>query len=132
MSRFKEIKITDFDASRPPRIRKEAYIDLFYQLSGEAPAEWCDDFESTGRHLNPPAKVDKFTRCFINTYVNDKEVIPGHLEQLKLAVFDCNTQYLEKIRQRAKDLEEDQQSLREQGGEQYRLNEIVESLRFDN
>lgn len=46
MTSFNEIKIIGFDTSRPPRVRKEAYIDLFYQLSEDAPEEWCEDFDS--------------------------------------------------------------------------------------
>ena len=129
---FKEITITGLDTDRPPRIRELDHVDLVYRLSEEAPEEWCKEFRRFGRALNPQAKVDKLTRRYIKTYVTDMDAIPAHLEVLERAVFDCNTQYLEKIRQRAKDLEEDQQSLREQGGEQYRLNEIVESLRIDN
>ena len=73
MTQFNEIKITSIDANRPPRVRKEAYIDLFYQLSEDAPEEWCEDFSGFGRHVNPLAKIEKGTRCFIGTYVNDMD-----------------------------------------------------------
>lgn len=130
MAMFNEIKISGFDPDRPPRVRKESYIDLFYQLSEEAPEEWCDDFETFGRHLNPRAKVDRATRGFINSYVNDMSVIPKNLEQLKLAVFECNTQYIEKLKQRAQDMARESQNLKDQGGLQFKLNEIIESLDF--
>ena len=130
MSEFTGIKIIGFDAERLPRVRKEAYIDLFYQLSEDAPEEWSDDFESLGRQVNPPAKVDKSRRCFINTYVNDMKLIPAHFEQLRQAVADCNAQYLEKITQRELARSRDDASLRDQGGLQFELNEIIASLEF--
>lgn len=132
MTIFNEIKIIGLDANRPPRIRKEPYIDMFYQLSEDAPEEWCDDFESYGRQLNPMAKIDKTTRIFINTYVNDMDVIPVHFAQLKEAVSNCNVQFVEKLQQRAAAQAKDDEKLQGQGGEQFKLNEIVASLEFDS
>lgn len=54
------------------------------------------------------------------------------LEQLKRAVADCNVQYLEKLRQRDMALAKDNAALGEQGGPQFRLNEIIASLDFDS
>lgn len=132
MTSFNEIKIIGFDEDRLPRVRKEAYIDLFYQLSEEAPEEWCEDFERYGRQIHPPAKVDKSKRCFINTYINDMNDIPVQFEQLKLAVLECNAQYREKLRQREEALARENANLSMQGGKQYELNEIVASLKFDS
>ena len=132
MTSFNELKVIGLDTNRPPRIRKEAYIDLYYQLSEDAPEEWCEDFAAFGRQLNPLAKVDNTSRCFINTYVNDMELIPAHFAQLKQAVAECNAQFLEKLRQREQALARDNADLREEGGQQYRLNEIVASLDFDS
>ena len=132
MTQFNEIKIISIDANRPPRVRKEPYIDLFYQLSEDAPEEWCEDFSGFGRQVNPLAKIEKGTRCFIGTYVNDMDSIPAHFEQIKLAVADCNTQYLEKVRQRDMALAKGNAALDEQGGPQLKLNEIVASLDFDS
>ena len=132
MTTFNEIKIIGFDANRPPRVRKEAYIDLFYQLSDDAPEEWCEDFESYGRQVNPLAKVDKSNRGFINTYVNNMDVIPKHFGDLKQAVADCNAQFMEKLSQREAAQAAANANLREQGGEQFKLNEIVAALDFDS
>jgi hypothetical protein len=132
MTQFNEIKITGIDTNRAPRVRKQAYIDLFYQLSEDAPEEWCEDFSVFGRHANPLAKIEKGNRCFIETYVNDMDSIPAHFEQIKQAVIDCNTQYLEKIRQRELALAKDNATLKEQGGLQFKLNEIIASLDFDS
>ena len=126
-----EIRITGIDANRPPRIRKEAYIDLYYQLSEAAPEEWCEDFNALGRQVNPQAKIDKDEPGFVSTYVNDMEAIPGHFRQIKQAMADCNRQYLEKISQRQAALARDNASLQEQGGQQFRLNEIIAALDFE-
>lgn len=131
MKLFNEIKIIGLDANRPPRIRKENYIDLFYQLSEEAPQAWLEDFNAHGRHIKPMAKIDTNSRGFINAYVNDMDTIPAHLEKLKRAVADCNVQYLEKLRQTDMALAKDNAALREQGGPQFKLNEIIASLDFE-
>ena len=131
MTLFNEIKITGIDANRPPRVRKEPYIDMFYQLSEDAPEEWCEDFTGYGRQLNPMAKIDKSTRGIIGTYVNDMNFIPAHFAQLKEAVANCNVQYLEKLEQREAAMAKDNANLKEQGGQQFKLNEIVASLDFD-
>ena len=132
MTQFNEIKIIGIDANRPPRVRKEAYIDLFYQLSEDAPEEWREDFAGFGRQVNPLAKIDKIKPGYIRTYVNDMDAIPRHFEQLKQAVVDCNTQYLEKLRQRELALARENDAAREQGGQQFRLDEIIASLDFDS
>ncbi|MDH5355927.1 MAG: hypothetical protein OEY09_15905 [Gammaproteobacteria bacterium] len=132
MTQFNETKIKGIDANRPPRIRKEAYIDLFYQLSEDAPEEWCEDFSNFGRRINPLAKIEKGSRCFIGTYVNDMDSIPAHFKQIKQAVMDCNTQYLEKIRQRELVLVKDNAASQEQGGLQFKLNQIIASLDFES
>lgn len=130
MKLFNEIKIIGIDENRAPRIRKESYIDLFYQLSEEAPEPWCEVFNVHGRHVKPMAKIDINSRGFINAYVNHMDAIPSHLMQLKLVVADCNIQYLEKFRQREAALAKENAALRELGGEQFKLNEIIASLDF--
>ena len=132
MTLFSEIKIIGIDTNRPPRVRKESYIDLFYQLSQDAPEEWCDDFASFGRQVNPLAKIDLKKPAFISTYVHDMDAIPQHFEQLKQAVVDCNKQYLEKLEHREMLLARENAASREQGDQQYRLDEIIASLDFDN
>lgn len=132
MTQFSEIKIKGTDPLRPPRIRKESYIDLYYLLSEEAPVDWCEDFNALGRRVNPMAKIDVSQRGFINSYVNAMETIPAHFAQIKQAVADCNAQYLEKLRQRELAQARDAASLSEEGGKQHQLNSIIASLDFDN
>ena len=103
MSSFDEMKITGLDPDRPPQVRKESYIDLFFKLSTEAPLDWCEDFNALGRQLNPAAKIGKTTADCIDTYTNNMEKIPSQLSEIKQIVKDCNEQYLEKIKQKARE-----------------------------
>ena len=131
MSSFTAIKIIGLDETRPPRIRKEAYIDLFFKLSEQAPADWCEDFNALGRRLNPGAKIDPASGVCIDTYVNDMEKIAAHLAEIRKTVSECNERHVEKIRQREAELAASNALLREQGGAQHRLNEIIDALDFD-
>jgi hypothetical protein len=130
MSAFEEIRIQGIDEDRPPRMRKEAYIDLYFKLSHKAPLDWCEDFNVLGRQINPAAKIDKNTGECIDTYTNDMDGIQSHLNEIKQTVIDCNEQYLEKIRQRAAALAASNAELVGQDGEQHRLNLIISALEF--
>ena len=46
MEGISDIKIIGVDETRPPIIRKEPYIDIFFKLSHQAPSDWCSDFNS--------------------------------------------------------------------------------------
>ena len=131
MTQLTAITITGIDPGRPPRIRKEAYIDLYFVLSEDPPEDWCEDFNALGRRVNPMAKVDIKQRGFINTYANAMDAIPAHFAEIKQAVADCNTQYLEKIQQRASDLARDNAASGKAEGPQQQLNAIIESLDFE-
>lgn len=132
MSSFEEVKITGIDLDRPPQVRKESYIDLFFKLSSEAPLEWCEDFNALGRRLSPSAKIGKTTVDCIDTYANDMEKIPSQLNEIKQTVKECNEQYQEKIKLKAAALAASNAALQGQGGEQDKLNKIIATLAFDS
>jgi hypothetical protein len=132
MTTTSEIRIIGFDPSRPPRIRKESYIDLYFALSAKAPMEWCEDFNIMGRRVNPSPKIDPTKGEFIDSYVSDMDQIAPHLALLKKAVIACNAQYLLKLQQRELALAASKANLKGQGGAQNRLNLIVEALDFDS
>jgi hypothetical protein len=52
MEGISDIRITGIDETRPPRIRKEPYIDLCFRLTHKAPVDWCHDFTD---HLSKEA-----------------------------------------------------------------------------
>lgn len=132
MTTTSEIRIIGFDPARPPRVRKESYIDLYFALSTKAPLEWCEDFNIMGRRINPSPKIDASKGEIIDSYVNKMEQIAPHLAVVKKAVSVCNEQYLEKLRQRELALAASSAILKGQGGEQNRLNEIIETLDFES
>jgi hypothetical protein len=132
MSDIKDIKVIGFDNDRPPRIRKEAYIDLYFQLSQKAPLDWCEDFNALGRKVNPSPKIDKNKGLHIETYVNNMSLIAQQLASVKALLLECNQQYQQKIDEKARILAASNASLQGQDGEQFKLNQIVDALSFDD
>ena len=131
MSEFSGIKIIGLDKDRPPRVRKEAYIDLFFRLSTKVPTDWCEDFNALGRKETPSPKIDKNKGECIETYVNDMNLIASHLADVKQVVISCNLQYQEKLDEKARILAASKVNLQGQEGEQLKLNEIIDALKFD-
>jgi hypothetical protein len=132
MSDITDIKVIGFDNDRPPRVRKEAYIDLYFQLSQKAPLDWCEDFNALGRKVNPSPKIDKNKGLHIETYVNNMNLIAQQLASVKKLLLECNQQYQQKIDEKARILAASNASLQGQDGEQFKLNQIVEALSFDD
>jgi hypothetical protein len=126
-----DIKITGIDDERPPRVRKEAYIDLYFKLSHKVPLEWCEDFNSLGSKLDPGAKIDKTKAVVIETWVRDMDLIGDQLEKIKKSILLCNLQYIEKIRLRKLAAASKKSTVTGMDGQQNRLNEIVSHLNFD-
>jgi hypothetical protein len=129
---IRDIKIVGIDEKRPPRIRKEPYIDLFFRLSHQAPKKWCQDFNKLAKDLVPPVKIDDNEGIFIDAYVRDKDNIALQLDKIKRKITLCNEQYIEEIRQR--ELAENSRNvlLFAEEGEQGKLNKIIAALRFDD
>ncbi len=130
MQDINDIKIVSIDEERPPRIRKEAYIDLFFKLSVKAPVDWCEDFNALGRQINPGVKIEKNVGLCIEAWVKDMSQIIPHLEKIKQNILDCNEQYIEKARQKKLALLAANTSAAGNDSEQFKLNEIVADLKF--
>jgi hypothetical protein len=131
MDSVNDIKIIGIDEERPPRIRKEAYIDLFFKLSHKVPLEWCEDFNSLGSKLDPSAKIDKTKGVVIETWVKNMDLIAAQLEKVKKAILLCNLQYIEKIRLRKVAAASKKATVTGMDGQQNRLNEIIATLNYD-
>jgi hypothetical protein len=132
MSDIKEIRINGFDQDRPPRIRKEDYIDLYFQLSQKAPLDWCEEFNALGRRITPSPKIDKNKGLHIESYVKDMNLIEKHLGDVKALLLACSQQYQNKIDEKARVLAASNASLQGQEGEQFKLNQIIDALSFDD
>jgi len=132
MQGISNIKIVGIDEKRPPRVRKEPYIDLFFQLSHSAPKDWCEDFNLLAGKLEPAIRIDKNEGLFVETYVRDMNHIAAHLDKIKKKIIDCSAQYIERIRQSESAAAMQSAALLGDRGEQGKLNAIVATLRFDD
>ena len=132
MENISNIKIIGIDEKRPPKVRKEPYIDIFFKLSHRAPVDWCEGFNKLTKKLEPPAKIDKNEGLFIDAYVRDMNHIPAHLNKIKKVIAAFNEQYIENIRQKALAAAAKNTCLSGLEGEQGKLNKIIAALKFDN
>ena len=132
MEGISDIKIVGIDEKRPPRVRKEPYIDLFFKLSHQAPEDWCEEFNALASRLSPPAKINKSKGLFIETYVRDMNNIPEHLETVKDRIIVWSAEHTERFRQRELAAAEATTALQGNQGEQGKLNAIIAELKFDS
>lgn len=130
MEGISDIRIIGVDEKRPPRIRKEPYIDLFFKLSHKAPDLWCREFVSSQPNLDYDVKMNPEDCLYIQTWVRNAAEIPGHLEKLKELVAACNTRYIEDIEASARDRMSDNDNLKNEEGPQGQLNRIIAGLDF--
>ena len=131
MEGISDLKIGGIDEMRPPRIRKEPYINLFFKLTHEAPKEWCEDFNRLVAKGSYPAKIEPSMGLFIETCVRKPEEIEAALDEFKEAVSTCNQDYIARIEAEARSAA-DVGDASEEGGEQGRLNRIIAGLKFDD
>jgi hypothetical protein len=127
-----DIRIVGIDEKRPPRVRKEPYIDLFFRLSHQAPKKWCEDFNKLAKDLVPTVRINENEGIYIDAYVRDMNHIPTHLDKIKKKITACNEQYLENIRQRELAEAARNNSLYGAAGEQGKLNAIIAALSYDD
>jgi hypothetical protein len=128
-----DIKIAGIDEKRPPVIRKEPYIDIFFKLSHQAPADWCKDFNALlSKHPTAP-KIKEKEGLYIEGWVRTADEIEIFLEQLKEKIAECNRLYIERIELSLHNSNDSNALLAQQGGgEQGRLNRIIAALNFDD
>ncbi|MDT8403408.1 hypothetical protein [Sulfuriflexus sp.] len=131
MEGISDIKISGIDETRPPRIRKEPYINLFFKLIHQAPKDWCEDFNRLVLKGEYPIKIDPSKGLCIETWVRKPEEIEKALEGLKVAVDSCNNAYIARIQAMA-NTAADVGDNSEESGEQGNLNRIVAGLNFED
>lgn len=130
MEGISDIKICGIDENRPPLIRKEPYIDLFFKLVHQAPKQWCTDFNQIASKGDYTGKITPEKGLFIESWVRTPDEVETALEALKLFVETCSEEYITRINNEisaasgGSDKPDDV-------GEQGRLNKIVSSLKFD-
>ena len=132
MEGISDIKIIGVDETRPPKIRKEPYIDIFFTLSHHAPEEWCADFNRIAADELGKPKISEKEGLYIEAWVREPDEIVALLEMLKAKVAECTRKYIENVERSIRDASADSASLAgEDQGEQGRLNRIVASLDFE-
>jgi hypothetical protein len=126
-----DIRIAGMDENRPPRLRKEPYINLYFRLLHKAPPDWCVGFNDLFVKHEYTPKIIEDEGLFIETWVRSPDEIAGLFQILKEKVTECTAQYIEKIAlsKRASDSDNDLLQ-KEGGGEQGRLNRIIAGLDF--
>ena len=130
MEGISDIRITGMDERRPPVIRKEPYLDLYFRLSHQAPATWCNDFNAL-MHKHPTTpKIKEKEGLYIEGWVKSPDEIAGLLEVLKKKVEECSRQYIERIELSLRKASDANSSLALESGEQGRLNRIIAALDF--
>lgn len=130
MEGISDIKIIGVDEKRPPVIRKEPYIDLYFKLSHKAPADWCVDFNSLMvKHPCKP-KIDKQKGLFIDAWVRKPDEIVTLLETLKKNVAQCSDDYIRRIEAALNSQQGEDDTLSQVTAEQGRLNRIIAELDF--
>jgi hypothetical protein len=132
MEGISDIRITGIDERRPPRIRKEPYIDLCFRLTHKAPVDWCHDFTDNQSKVAFPSKIDIKECLYIETWVRTQDEIVGHLQTLKKAVAQCNVRYIEKIEARERDRDGNIDALTKEAGPQGQLNRLIAALDFSD
>jgi hypothetical protein len=130
MEGISDIFIAGIDDTRPPKILKEPYIDLFFKLSHQAPEGWCKDFNELVVKMESSPKIDPAKGLIIATWVRTPSLIQAHLAQLKEKVAECTRRYIEKVaiaNQASQDQAADTTS---NSGPQGELNRIIAALNF--
>ena len=131
MEGISDLKIIGIDEMRPPRIRKEPYIDIFFKLSHQAPADWCRNLNDLLAKESGNFKIKEKEGMFIESWVRTPDEIIDLLALLKLNVAECTRQYIERIALARQNAGDSGAMLAQESGEQGRLNEIIAALVFD-
>lgn len=131
MEGISDLKIVGLDEQRAPRIRKEPYIDIVFQLSHKAPADWCEAFNASLRKHPATPKIVESEGLFIEGWVRSPDEIAAYLDVLKKKVAECNAAYIARIEQAERDAISSNSASSEEAGEQGRLNRILATLDYE-
>ncbi len=126
-----DIRICGIDERRPPRIRKEPYINLYFKLNHKAPADWCVAFNNLTARGKFTVKIEPDEGLYIETWVRKPEEIEDVLQRLKAVVTQCSDEYIQRIEAEARAAAQRGDSSAEDDSEQGRLNRIIAGLKFD-
>lgn len=132
MEGISDIYIVGLDENRPPVIRKEPYIDLYFKLSHKAPDNWVKEFNRLVSKQKYDAAIDEKDALYIRTWVRSPDEIAVHLEMLQEKVRECSANYIAQIELLRRAADDKNVDLSHEGGEQGRLNRILSDLDFSD
>ena len=130
MEGISDLKIIGIDEKRPPKIRKEPYIDIFFKLSHKAPIDWCNEFNNLVAKLPTTPKIKAQEGLYIEAWVRTPDEIGSFLEQLKTKVEQCSREYIKRVELSVHSAGDANATLAQEAGEQGRLNRIIAALDF--
>jgi hypothetical protein len=132
MEGISDIRIMGMDETRPPKIRKEPYIDLIFRLTHKAPSDWCQDFNDLLASHQYAPKIRREEGLYIEAWVRNIDEIDSQFQEIKQAITRCTREYIEKIQaiESKRDAGNDLQPT--EGGPQARLNSIIAGLDFSD
>jgi hypothetical protein len=127
MEGISDIHIIGFDPTRPPKIQRQPYINLYFELAHEAPEDWCKLFNDMTTKQQYTTRIDPEKGLFVETWVRKPDEIQAVLEGLKITVRGCNDAYIKQVRKAAS---AGNVASVEEEGEQGKLNRLVAGLDF--
>ena len=130
MDGISDIRITGIDERRPPKMRREPYIDLVFRLAHKVPVEWCHDFIRSQAGAEYQSTINLDECLYIETWVRTPAEIAAHLQTLKKLVAECNARYVARIEASRRDEAHGLDHLRNEEGPQGALNRIIAELDF--
>lgn len=132
MEGISDIKIVGIDQNRPPMIRKEPYINLYFKLSHKAPPAWCDAFNHLVSKKKYTTRIEPSEGLYIETWLRKPDEITVVLDELKATVKLCSEEYIARLQDEMRAAAASGSGEIKDEGEQGRLNRIIAGLNFDD
>jgi hypothetical protein len=132
MEGISDIKIVGIDQNRPPMIRKEPYLNLYFKLSHKAPPSWCDAFNHLVSKKKYTTRIEPGEGLYIETWLRKPDEITVVLDELKATVKLCSEEYIARLQAEMRAAAASGSGEIKDEGEQGRLNRIIAGLNFDD
>ncbi|MCB1646100.1 MAG: hypothetical protein KDI36_11640 [Pseudomonadales bacterium] len=131
MEDITQLHIIGLDPERPPQILNYPCIYLYFQLSQQAPKEWCENLNSLVAKWTFPVEIKPEEGVFIETWVRKPEEIARQLQKIQALIPEVTGNYEELLRKQAGIKEIPGGSVEVYVSEAQRaLNSIVAALKF--
>ena len=130
MKEIQNLKIIGVDPTRPPIIRKEPYIELYFQLNHDAPKDWLREFNELVSNGPYPIKIKPDQPKIIETWVRSSSEIEDAFKHIKSSVAECIASYQARLLSKLNEQQAAQSGI-VLSTEQIALNAIIANLPFD-